>query len=89
MPLKNFQSKLKLLKEQVNKMKSKDTLKELREKSVLELNETVLENKKQLLELRLQKGTQKLENTAAIRNAKRTIAQAKTVIAEKEGKQNA
>ncbi len=70
-------------------MKSKDTLKELREKSVLELNETVLENKKQLLELRLQKGTQKLENTAAIRNAKRTIAQAKTVIAEKEGKQNA
>ena len=74
------------MKEQVNKMKSKDTLKELREKSVAELNETVLENKKQLLELRLQKATQKLENTAAIKTAKKTIAQAKTVLAEKEGK---
>ena len=67
-------------------MKSKDTLKELREKSVLELNEAVLENKKQLLELRLQKGTQKLENTAKIKTTKKLIAQAKTVIAEKEGK---
>ena len=67
-------------------MKSKDTLKELREKSVAELNETVLVNKKQLLELRLQKATQKLENTAAIKTAKKTIAQAKTVLAEKEGK---
>ena len=67
-------------------MKSKDTLKDLREKSVVELNETILENKKQLFELRLQKATQKLENTAAIKTAKKTIAQAKTVIAEKEGK---
>ena len=67
-------------------MKSKDTLKELREKSVAELNETILESKKQLLELRLQKATQKLENTAAIKTAKKKIAQAKTVIAEKEVK---
>ena len=70
-------------------MKSKDTLKELREKSVAELNETILESKKQLLELRLQKATQKLENTAKIKTTKKLIAQAKTVIAEKEGKQNA
>jgi len=67
-------------------MKSKDTLKELREKSVAELNETVLDCKKELFSLRLQKATQKLENTAKIRNTKKKIAQAKTVIAEKEGK---
>ena len=70
-------------------MKSKEMLKELREKSVAELNETILSGKKELLELRIQKATQKLENTAAIKTAKKTIAQAKTVIKEKEGKQNA
>ena len=67
-------------------MKSKEILKDLREKSVAELNETILANKKELLDLRIQKATQKLENTAKIRNAKKLIAQAKTVIAEKEGK---
>ena len=74
------------MKEQVNKMKSKETLKELREKSVAELNETILSGKKELLELRIQKATQKLENTAKIKSTKKMIAQAKTVIAEKEGK---
>ena len=59
---------------------------DLREKSVEELNEIILDCKKQLLDLRIQKATQKLENTAKIRNAKKLIAQAKTVIAEKEGK---
>ena len=70
-------------------MKSKEMLKELREKSVAELNETILSGKKELLELRIQKATQKLENTAKIKSTKKMIAQAKTVIAEKEGKQDA
>ena len=74
------------MKEQVNKMKSKDTLKDLREKSVAELNETILNSKKELFDLRLQKATQKLENTAKIKSTKKLIAQAKTVIVEKEGK---
>ena len=74
------------MKEQVNKMKSKDTLKDLREKSVDELNETILNSKKELFDLRLQKATQKLENTAKIKSTKKLIAQAKTVIVEKEGK---
>ncbi len=74
------------MKEQVNKMKSKDTLKDLREKSVAELNETILNSKKELFDLRLQKATQKLENTAKIESTKKLIAQAKTVIVEKEGK---
>ena len=74
------------MKEQVNKMKSKDTLKDLREKSVAELKETILNSKKDLFNLRLQKATQKLENTAKIKSTKKLIAQAKTVIVEKEGK---
>ena len=74
------------MKEQVNKMKSKDTLKDLREKSVAELNETILNSKKELFDLRIQKATQKLENTAKIKSTKKLIAQAKTVIMEKEGK---
>ena len=67
-------------------MKAKDTLKDLREKSVAELNETILNSKKELFDLRLQKATQKLENTAKIKSTKKLIAQAKTVIVEKEGK---
>ena len=67
-------------------MKSKDTLKDLREKSVAELKETILNSKKDLFNLRLQKATQKLENTAKIKSTKKLIAQAKTVIVEKEGK---
>ncbi len=67
-------------------MKSKDTLKDLREKTVAELNETILNSKKELFDLRIQKATQKLENTAKIKSTKKLIAQAKTVIMEKEGK---
>ena len=67
-------------------MKSKDTLKDLREKSVAELNETIISSKKELFDLRIQKATQKLENTAKIKSTKKLIAQAKTVIMEKEGK---
>ena len=67
-------------------MKSKDTLKDLREKTVAELNETILNSKKELFDLRIQKATQKLENTAKIKSTKKLIAQAKTVIVEKEGK---
>lgn len=67
-------------------MKSKETLKELREKTVTELNEVILENKKRLCELRIKKATYQLEGTAEIKAKRREIAQAKTVIAEKEGK---
>ena len=62
------------------------TLAELREKSVAELEEVILDSKKQLFDLRIKKATQKLENTAQIKNLKKVVAQAKTVITEKEGK---
>ncbi len=59
-------------------------LQDIREKSVDELKSLVVDLKKELFNLRLQKSTNKLENTASISNTKRTIAQVKTVITEKE-----
>mgnify|MGYP002470534959 CR=1 FL=1 len=59
-------------------------LSEMREKTVEELKQFVIDSKKQLLDLRIQKSMHKLENTAQISNTKRAIAQAKTVIKEKE-----
>jgi large subunit ribosomal protein L29 len=58
-------------------------LQEMREKSVEELQEAIIGFKKQLLDLRIQKATHKLENTSLISTTKRLIAQAKTVIKEK------
>ncbi len=59
-------------------------LQDIREKSVDELKTLVVDLKKELFNLRLQKSTNKLENTASISNTKRTIARVKTVITEKE-----
>ena len=58
-------------------------LQQIREKSIDELNELIKDSKKQLLDLRMQKALQKLENTAQIGKLKTVIAQAKTVIKEK------
>ena len=59
-------------------------LQDIREKSVDELKALVVDLKKELFDLRLKRSTNKLENTASISNTKRTIAQVKTVITEKE-----
>lgn len=59
-------------------------LSEMREKSVEELKGSIVNFKKQLFDLRVQKATHKLENTALIQNTKKLIAQAKTVINEKQ-----
>ncbi len=58
-------------------------LQEMREKTIEELENDIVEFKKQLFSLRMQKATHKLENTALISTTKRLIAQAKTVIKEK------
>lgn len=58
-------------------------LQELKEKSIDELNALIKDTKKQLLDLRMQKALQKLENTAQIRQLKTVVAQAKTLIKEK------
>lgn len=59
-------------------------LQEMREKTIDELKSAIVEFKKQLFDLRVQKATHKLENTALISTTKRLIAQAKTVIKEKD-----
>lgn len=58
-------------------------LQEMREKTVDELKAIVVDYKKQLFDLRVQKSLNKLENTAQIGKIKREIAQIKTVIREK------
>lgn len=64
-------------------------LQEMREKSIDELKSAIVDFKKQLFDLRLQKSTHKLENTALISTTKNKIAQAKTVLKEKEVTTNA
>ncbi|MCD8378667.1 MAG: 50S ribosomal protein L29 [Candidatus Gastranaerophilales bacterium] len=58
-------------------------LQDIREKTVDELKSLVVDLKKELFNLRLQKSTNKLENPASISVTKRTIARAKTVMNEK------
>ena len=60
-------------------------LQEMREKTIEELQSAIVDFKKQLFDLRLQKATHKLENTALISKTKHFIAQAKTLIKEKQG----
>lgn len=64
-------------------------LQELREKTIDELKSAIVEFKKQLFDLRLKQSTHKLENTSLISTTKRAIAQAKTLIKEKEVTTNA
>ncbi|MCQ2739369.1 MAG: 50S ribosomal protein L29 [bacterium] len=59
-------------------------LSEMREKTVDELNQIIIDSKKALLDSRIKLSMHKLENTAEISKTKRLIAQAKTVIKEKE-----
>ncbi len=58
-------------------------LSEMREKSIDELENAIIDWKKDLFNYKLQLSTHKLENTALISKTKRFIAQAKTVIREK------
>lgn len=58
-------------------------IQEIREMSVEELGNKVVELKQELFQLRMQKSMHKLENTAKIGQVKKSIAQIKTVITEK------
>jgi len=59
-------------------------LSEMREKTVDELKSAIIDWKKELLENKMKLATSGLENTSLISKTKRLIAQAKTVIKEKE-----
>ena len=57
---------------------------ELRAKDVAALEQEVKDLLKAHFGLRMQKGTQQLNNTASLRATRRDIARAKTVLAEKK-----
>ena len=60
-------------------------LQEIKEKSIDELKELILESKKELFTLRMGHNKLKqLENTASIKNTKKLSARAKTVLRQKE-----
>jgi large subunit ribosomal protein L29 len=56
---------------------------DLRSKSVDQLNERVLELKKEQFNLRFQKASGQLENTARVRQVRREIATIKTVLGQR------
>ena len=55
----------------------------LREKTVDELRDLLASMKKESFNLRFQQATGQLENTAAVRNARRNAARVKTILNEK------
>jgi ribosomal protein L29 len=66
-------------------------IEEIKEKSVSELNELIVDSKKQLFDLRFKKHTNKYDNATDLGRAnsemkelRRTIARAKTVLTQKE-----
>ena len=64
-------------------MKINTFVKELRGKSVEELNEELVAAKKELFNLRFQNATNQLENTSRIKEVRKNIARIQTVIAQK------
>ena len=59
------------------------TIKEIRELSLEELETKINELKQELFNLKFQKTLGQLQNTAKIKDVKRTIARLKTVVTEK------
>lgn len=56
---------------------------DVRAKTVDELNDELVNLKKEQFNLRFQRATQQLENTSQVRKVRREIARVKTVLAEK------
>ena len=65
--------------------------KDLRDKTTDELNEELNTLRAELLKARLELHSRQLENTASIKNAKRSISKVLTILKEKEneGEKNA
>jgi len=58
---------------------------ELREKSVEELQEQLIELRKQQLSMRMEQATGQLGETHKVREVRRDVARVKTVLAQKAG----
>ena len=63
-------------------MKINKFVKDLKGKSVAQLNEELVAAKKELFNLRFQNATNQLDNTSRIKEVRRNIARIQTVIAE-------
>ena len=63
-------------------MKTNTFVKELRGKSVEELNQELVAAKKELFNLRFQNATNQLDNTSRIKEVRKNIARIQTLIAE-------
>jgi large subunit ribosomal protein L29 len=69
----------------VTALKTNEFIKELREKSTEELNQELVNAKKELFNLRFQNATNQLENTSRIKEVRKNIARIQTVITAKSG----
>ncbi len=65
-------------------MKSKNFVEELRSKTVEELNQDLVDAKKELFNLRFQNATNQLSNTARIGEVRKNIARIQTIITQKK-----
>ena len=65
-------------------MKTKEYVAELKNKTVAELNNELVEAKKELFNLRFQNATNQLQNTARISLVRKNVARIQTVITQKE-----
>ena len=63
-------------------MKTNTFVKELRGKSVDELNQELVAAKKELFNLRFQNATNQLDNTSRIKEVRKNIARIQTMITE-------
>ena len=63
-------------------MKTNTFVKELRRKSVEELNQELVAAKKELFNLRFQNATNQLDNTSRIKEVRKNIARIQTMITE-------
>ena len=64
-------------------MKTKNFVEELRSKTIEELNQDLVDAKKELFNLRFQNATNQLRNTARISEVRRNIARIQTIITQK------
>ena len=64
-------------------MKTNKYVEDLKAKTAAELNEELVEAKKELFNLRFQNATNQLDNTSRIKEVRKNIARIQTVITEK------
>ena len=65
-------------------MKKREFMKSLKDMDSKKIEENILELKRELLNLRFQKSTSKIENPMRLHVAKKDIARMKTVLRERE-----